>query len=88
MAYGPLLNGACVVLFEGVPNHPDWGRTWQIVERHKVSIFYTAPTAIRAQIRAGNEVQIKEGGGGDGDGGKVFELTDSGIKNSSVVKWQ
>lgn len=56
VAYGPLLNGAQVVVFEGVPNYPDWGRTWEIVDKHQVSIFYTAPTAIRAQMKAGNEV--------------------------------
>lgn len=46
--YGPLANGATTIMFEGVPNHPDWGRFWQIVEKHKVNQFYTAPTAIRA----------------------------------------
>ncbi|MBW2938465.1 acetate--CoA ligase [Aureisphaera sp. CAU 1614] len=46
--YGPLANGATTVMFEGVPNYPDWGRFWQIVEKHKVNQFYTAPTAIRA----------------------------------------
>ena len=46
--YGPLLSGATTVMFEGVPSYPDYGRFWEIVDRHKVSIFYTAPTAIRA----------------------------------------
>ena len=46
--YGPLLSGATTVMFEGVPNHPDYGRFWDIVDKHKVNIFYTAPTAIRA----------------------------------------
>ena len=46
--YGPLANGATTVMFEGVPNYPDWGRFWQIVEKFKVNQFYTAPTAIRA----------------------------------------
>lgn len=46
--YGPLANGATTVMFEGVPSYPDFGRFWQIVEKHKVSQFYTAPTAIRA----------------------------------------
>ena len=46
--YGPLANGATTVMFEGVPNYPDWGRFWEIVEKHKVNQFYTAPTAIRA----------------------------------------
>ncbi|MCM8570407.1 acetate--CoA ligase [Gramella jeungdoensis] len=46
--YGPLLNGATTVMFEGVPSYPDFGRFWEIVEKHKVNQFYTAPTAIRA----------------------------------------
>ncbi len=46
--YGPLANGATTVMFEGVPSYPDWGRFWQIVEKHRVNQFYTAPTAIRA----------------------------------------
>ena len=46
--YGPLLSGATTVMFEGVPSYPDYGRFWEIVDKHKVSIFYTAPTAIRA----------------------------------------
>jgi acetyl-CoA synthetase len=55
IVYGPLSNGATCLLYEGAPNHPDWGRFWQIIERHKVTILYTAPTAIRAFIRQGNE---------------------------------
>ncbi|OLV18747.1 acetate--CoA ligase [Deinococcus marmoris] len=54
--YGPLLNGATVVLYEGAPNHPDWGRFWDIVQKHKVTILYTAPTAIRALMRQGDEI--------------------------------
>ena len=54
VTYGPLLNGATQVIFEGVPNYPDHGRFWQVVEKHKVSIFYTAPTAIRALMREGD----------------------------------
>src|SRR5690606_6155841 len=50
--YGPLSAGATSVMFEGVPSWPDWGRFWQVVERHKVNIFYTAPTAIRALEKA------------------------------------
>lgn len=46
--YGPLANGATTVMFEGVPNYPDYGRFWEIVEKHKINQFYTAPTAIRA----------------------------------------
>ena len=46
--YGPLLNGATTVIFEGVPSYPDFGRFWQVVEKHKITQFYTAPTAIRA----------------------------------------
>lgn len=48
IVYGPLANGATAVMFEGVPSYPDFGRFWQIVEKHKVNQFYTAPTAIRA----------------------------------------
>ena len=53
--YGPLANGATTLMFEGVPTYPDSGRFWQVVEKHKVSIFYTAPTAIRALMREGDE---------------------------------
>lgn len=48
IVYGPLLNGATVLMFEGVPQFPDYGRWWQIIEKHQVNIFYTAPTAIRS----------------------------------------
>ena len=48
IVYGPLANGATTVMFEGVPSYPDYGRFWQIVEKHKINQFYTAPTAIRA----------------------------------------
>ena len=48
IVYGPLANGATTVMFEGVPTYPDWGRFWEIVQKHKVTQFYTAPTAIRA----------------------------------------
>ncbi len=48
IVYGPLANGATTVLFEGVPSYPDFGRFWEIIEKHKISQFYTAPTAIRA----------------------------------------
>ncbi len=54
IVYGPLINGATEVMFEGVPNYPDHGRFWQIVAKHKVNIFYTAPTAIRALMREGD----------------------------------
>jgi acetyl-CoA synthetase len=53
--YGPLSVGASCMMYEGAPNHPDPGRFWRIIERHGVSIFYTAPTAIRAFIRWGDE---------------------------------
>lgn len=55
IVYGPLLNGATSIMFEGVPSYPDAGRMWQAVERNKVNIFYTAPTAIRALEGMGNE---------------------------------
>ena len=48
IVYGPLLNGATTVMFEGVPSYPDFGRFWEVVEKHKINQFYTAPTAIRA----------------------------------------
>lgn len=54
--YGPLANGVTTLMYEGAPNHPDFARFWDIIERHKVSIFYTAPTAIRAFMRAGREL--------------------------------
>ena len=54
VVYGPMANGATQVFYEGAPNHPDFGRFWQIVEDYKVSVFYTAPTAIRAFIKAGD----------------------------------
>ena len=55
IVYGPLANGATTVMFEGVPNYPDPSRFWQVVDKHKVSIFYTAPTAIRALMREGED---------------------------------
>ncbi len=55
IVYGPLQNGATVVMYEGAPNHPAPDRFWQIIERHKVSIFYTAPTAIRAFMKWGEQ---------------------------------
>jgi len=55
IVYGPLANGATTLMFEGVPNFPDPSRFWQIIDKHKVSIFYTAPTAIRALMREGEE---------------------------------
>jgi acetyl-CoA synthetase len=51
--YGPLANGATTLMFEGVPNYPDASRFWQVIDKHKVAIFYTAPTAIRALMREG-----------------------------------
>jgi len=53
--YGPLANGATTVMFEGVPNYPDAGRFWQAIDKHKITLFYTAPTAIRALMREGDE---------------------------------
>ncbi len=55
MVYGPLLNGATSVMFEGVPNWPDASRFWQVADNHKVTKFYTAPTAVRALMRLGDE---------------------------------
>jgi acetyl-CoA synthetase len=59
VVYGPLLNGATTFMYEGAPNFPDFSRFWAIVERHGVSIFYTAPTAIRAFMKAGRELADK-----------------------------
>ena len=59
LVYGPLSNGATCLLYEGAPNQPDWGRFWQIIEKHKVTVLYTAPTAIRAFIRQGNDWPAK-----------------------------
>jgi len=55
IVYGPLCNGAISVMFEGIPNYPDMSRFWQVVDKHQVNIFYTAPTAIRSLMRAGEE---------------------------------
>ena len=55
VVYGPLANHTSSVLYEGTPEHPTWERHWQIVDRHKVTIYYTAPTAIRALIKAGEQ---------------------------------
>jgi acetyl-CoA synthetase len=55
IVYGPLANGATTLIFEGVPNYPDSSRFWQVVDKHNVRIFYTAPTAIRALMREGEE---------------------------------
>ncbi len=55
LVYAPLLNGATTLMFEGVPTHPTFDRFWQIIEKHKVTIFYTAPTAIRALMKKGDE---------------------------------
>lgn len=57
--YGPLANGATTVMFEGVPNYPSASRFWEVVDKHKVNIFYTAPTAIRALMREGNKPVYK-----------------------------
>ena len=55
IVYGPLANGATTLMFEGVPNYPDASRFWQVCDKHQVSLFYTAPTAIRALMREGEE---------------------------------
>ncbi|OGT59852.1 MAG: acetate--CoA ligase [Gammaproteobacteria bacterium RIFCSPHIGHO2_12_FULL_63_22] len=54
LVYGPLANGATVLMFEGIPTYPDPSRFWQVIDKHKVTIFYTAPTAIRALMREGD----------------------------------
>jgi len=57
--YGPLANGATTMMFEGVPNYPDNSRFWNVIDKHKVNIFYTAPTAIRALMQAGDDPVTK-----------------------------
>ena len=59
VVYGPLANGATVFMYEGAPNFPDFDRFWDIIERHRVSIFYTAPTAIRAFTKWGEQYPLK-----------------------------
>ena len=59
IVYGPMANRATTMMFEGVPNYPDFGRFWQIVEQHKVNIFYTAPTALRALMKEGDSWPAK-----------------------------
>ncbi|HAK52125.1 MAG TPA: acetate--CoA ligase [Gammaproteobacteria bacterium] len=59
IVYGPLANGATTLMFEGVPTYPDASRCWEVVDKHKVNIFYTAPTALRALMREGDEFVTK-----------------------------
>jgi acetyl-CoA synthetase len=59
IVYGPLSNGATTLVFEGVPSYPDASRFWQVIDKHKVSIFYTAPTALRALMREGDAMVKK-----------------------------
>ena len=59
IVYGPLANGATTLMFEGVPNYPDASRFWQVIDKHQVTIFYTAPTAIRALMREGEHFVTK-----------------------------
>jgi acetyl-CoA synthetase len=59
VVYGPLANGATVFMYEGAPNHPDFDRFWDLIERHRITIFYTAPTAIRAFIKWGEQFPLK-----------------------------
>ena len=55
VVYGPLCNGITTLMFEGIPTWPDPSRNWQIIDKHQVNVFYTAPTAIRALMRAGDK---------------------------------
>lgn len=59
IVYGPLANRAITVMFEGVPNYPDFGRFWEIVDKHNINIFYTAPTALRSLMREGDDWVLK-----------------------------
>ncbi len=74
VVYGPLQNGATVVMYEGAPNWPEFDRFWKIIDAHKVTVFYTAPTAIRAFTKWGAEwVQEALAGfaAAAGDGGRA-----------------
>jgi acetyl-CoA synthetase len=55
IVYGPLANGTTSLMFEGIPNYPDWARFWRVIDKHQVTVFYTAPTAIRSILRQGDE---------------------------------
>ena len=55
IVYGPLANGATTLMFEGIPNYPSMSRFWEVIDKYKVNIFYTAPTAIRSLMAAGDE---------------------------------
>lgn len=57
--YGPLANGSTSLMFEGIPNHPDAGRYWEIIEKFRVTVFYTAPTVIRSLVRFGKHYPEK-----------------------------
>ena len=59
IVYGPLSNGATSLMFEGVPTYPDASRCWEVCDKHKINIFYTAPTAIRALMSQGDEPVLK-----------------------------
>jgi len=65
IVYGPLANGATTLMFEGIPTYPSVSRFWEVIEKHKVNTFYTAPTAIRALMSQGDEAQsiLKRGSG-------------------------
>ena len=54
IVYGPLANGATTLMFEGIPTYPDASRFWQVIDKHKVNIFYTAPTALRSLMNKGS----------------------------------
>ena len=56
LVYGPLLNGATIFMYEGTPDYPHMGRFWELIDKHKISIFYTAPTAIRAFMKEGEHI--------------------------------
>ena len=59
MTYGPLAAGATILIYEGAPTYPHGGRFWEICEKHQVSLFYTAPTAIRALMKLGDDIPNK-----------------------------
>ena len=85
--YGPLLAGATTMMFEGVPTYPDAGRFWDVIQRHKVNIFYTAPTAIRALMAAGNEWVEKQDVSEIADQKNGFKGGVSDALKRAAVKW-
>ncbi len=90
IVYGPLANGATTVMFEGVPNYPDFGRFWQVVDKHQVTIFYSSPTAIRSLMREG-EAPVKslvaKVAAAAGFGGRADQSGSVGVVSPGGRRW-